>query len=238
MAAEGPLHVLGAIAIVNSDSQGMGRIMETVRRTFQLAHAMKAWRATEAGRGHPGARDDEKGGPDGDDNARVLRYLAKVTIEPAITHGIASHVGSLAPGRLADVVLWKPAYFGVKPELVIKGGHPAWSPLGEGNATVEGAEPTRYAAGWAGLAHGAPSVSALFVSAAADRERLRGRLDTGRELIAIAGCRGLTRDSLARNRATAQIEVDPVDGRVTLAGRALASEPVSEVPLSRRYFLR
>ncbi len=238
MAAEGPLHELGAIQIVNSDSQGMGRIMETVRRTFQLAHAMKAWRATKAGRGHAGLPVDDGSAPDGDDNARVLRYLAKVTIEPAITHGIAAHVGALAPGRLADIVLWKPAYFGVKPELVIKGGHPAWSPLGEGNATVEGAEPTRYAPEWAGLPHGAPSVSALFISGSADAGALRRRLATGRELLAIAGCRGLTRASLALNRATAPIEVSPIDGRVTLAGRPLEAEPVTEVPLSRRYFLR
>ncbi len=234
MAAEGPLHELGAIQIINSDSQGMGRIMETVRRTFQLAHAMKAWRATEAGRGHPGLLDDD--GPD--DNARVLRYLAKVTIEPAITHGVSAHVGSLAPGRLADIVLWKPAYFGAKPELVIKGGHPAWSPLGEGNATVEGAEPTRYAPDWAGRAHSAPSVSALFISGSADAAALRRRLDTGRELLPIAGCRGLTRASLALNRAIAPIEVSPIDGHVTLAGRPLEAEPVTEVPLSRRYFLR
>jgi urease subunit alpha len=234
MAAEGPLHELGAIQIVNSDSQGMGRIMESVRRTFQLADAMKRWRATEAGSGHPGLPADREG----DDNDRVLRYLAKVTIESAITHGIAEHVGSLAPGRLADIVLWKPAYFGVKPELVLKGGHPAWSPLGEGNATVERAEPTRYAPEWAGLAHGAPSVSLLFVSGAADQAAMRQRLATGRSIAAVRGCRGLTRAALARNRATAPVEVDPVDGTVTLAGRVLASEPVNEVALSRRYFLR
>ncbi len=233
MAAEGPLHELGAIQIVNSDSQGMGRIMETVRRTFQLADAMKAWRATDAGSGHPGLPEDGD-----DDNARVLRYLAKVTIESAITHGVSGHVGTLSPGRLADIVLWRPAYFGVKPELVIKGGHPAWAPLGEGNATVERAEPTRYAPEWAGRAHGAPSVSALFVSGSADPAALRRRLDTGRELLAVAGCRGLTRASLALNRATAQVHVDPADGRVTLAGRPLATEPLTEVPLSRRYFLR
>ena len=239
MAAEGPLHELGAIQIVNSDSQGMGRIMETVRRTFQLADAMKAWRTTEAGRGHPGLpADGGVNGDDRDDNARVLRYLAKVTIEPAITHGISTHVGTLSPGRLADIVLWKPAYFGVKPELVLKGGHAAWAPLGEGNATVEGAEPTRYAPDWAGLPHGAPSVSALFISASADAAALRRRLDTGRELIAVAGCRGLTRASLALNRATAPIEVSPVDGSVTLAGRPLAALPVTDVPLSRRYLLR
>jgi urease subunit alpha len=234
MAAEGPLHELGAIQIVNSDSQGMGRIGETVPRTIQLAHAMKAWRRTEAGRGHPGLLEEGTT----DDNARVLRYLAKVTIEPAITHGVSRHVGSLAPGRLADIVLWKPAYFGVKPELVLKGGHPAWAPLGEGNATVERSEPTRYAPEWAGLAHGAPSVSVLFISGDADPAAVRRRLDTGRQVLAVAGCRGLTRASLALNRATAPVEVDPVDGRVTLDGRELACEPLAEEPLSRRYFLR
>jgi urease subunit alpha len=233
MAAEGPLHELGAIQIVNSDSQGMGRIMETLRRTFQLAHAMKAWRSTEAGHGHPGLPVEGD-----DDNARVLRYLAKVTIEPAITHGLSAHVGTLAKGRIADMVFWKPAYFGVKPEMVLKGGHAAWSPLGEGNATVDAAEPTRYAPHWAGMAHAAPSVSALFVSGAADQPALRRRLDTGREILAVAGCRELTRASLALNRATAPIDVDPVDGRVTLAGRLLVTEPLTEVPLSRRYFLR
>ena len=234
MAAEGPLHELGAIQIVNSDSQGMGRIGETIRRTFQLADAMKAWRSSAAGAGHPGLPQDRGG----DDNDRVLRYLAKVTLDPAITHGVAEDVGSLAPGRLADIVLWKPAYFGVKPELVIKGGHPAWAPLGDGNATVERAEPTRYAPDWSGLAHGAPSVSLLFISGAADAAAIRGRLDTARSIVPVRGCRGLTRASLARNRATAPVVVDPTDGRVTLAGRVLACDPLDDVPLSRRYFLR
>jgi urease subunit alpha len=239
MAAEGPLHELGAIQIVNSDSQGMGRIMETIRRTIQFAHAMKAWRSTAAGMGHPGL-PVEDGAADGgtDDNARVLRYLAKVTIEPAITHGVAEHVGSLRPGRLADIVLWKPAYFGVKPEAILKGGQLAWSPLGEGNATVERSEPTRYAPEFAGMAHAAPSVSVVFVSKAADRAALARRLDTGRELVEVSGCRGLTRESLALNRATAAVDVDPVDGRVSLAGRPLAAEPLTSVPLSRRYLLR
>jgi urease subunit alpha len=237
MAAEGPLHELGAIQIVNSDSQGMGRIMETVRRTFQMADAMKAWRSTPAGVGHPGLPVD-RSDAEAADNDRVLRYLAKVTIEPAITHGLAGHVGSLRAGRLADIVLWKPAFFGVKPEFVVKAGHVAWQPLGEGNATVDGAEPTRYAPQWAGSAHGAPSVSALFVSAAADPTTLRRRLDTGRQILPVAGCRDLGRVSLVRNRATAPIEVDPADGRVTLAGRPLAAEPLTDVPLSRRYFLR
>ena len=118
MAAEGPLHDMGAISIINSDSQGMGRLGETVRRTWQLAHVMKAW----------------AGGDTKDDNERVLRYLAKYTIEPARTHGIDAEVGSLQPGRLADIVLWLPTRFGVKPLLILKAGHFAWGALGEGNA--------------------------------------------------------------------------------------------------------
>ena len=236
MAAEGPLHELGAIQIVNSDSQGMGRIMETVRRTIQLAHVMKAWRSSEAGSGHAGLPDDS--GDRRDDNGRVLRYLAKVTIEPAIVHGVSSVVGSLQPGRMADVVLWRPAYFGAKPEVVFKGGTAAWAPLGEGNATVEGAEPTRYAAHWGGSGNAGASVSLTFVSGAVDRARLARNLGTRRRLVPVLGCRGLTRDNLRWNRATAPIEISPVDGAVTLAGRALAVEPAAELPLNRRYFLR
>jgi len=234
MAAEGPLHELGAIAIVNSDSQGMGRIMETVRRTIQLAHVMKAWRASEAGMGHPGLPED---GAE-DDNARVLRYLAKVTLEPAIIHGVSTEVGSLMPGRLADIVLWKPAYFGVKPELVLKAGFSAWAPLGEGNASVERAEPTRYAAHWGAVGNAAASLSLTFVSGAVDADALANRLGTRRRLVPVRGCRGLTRADLRWNRATAPIEIDVSDGRVSLAGRLLAVEPATDLPLNRRYFLR
>jgi urease subunit alpha len=224
MAAEGPLHELGAIAIVNSDSQGMGRMIETVRRTFQLAHVMSGWQGTTP-------RPDPF-----DDTERVLRYLAKVTIEPAITHGIADHVGSLQPGRLADIVLWQPAYFGVKPELILKGGMAAWAPLGEGNATVERAEPTRYRADWGGRSRAAASLSVTFVSAAATGSPDLRR--HGRELIAVRGTRGVTRGSLVRNRSTADIDVDLEDGTVRLDGSVLAVDPVGSVPLSRRYFLR
>ncbi len=224
MAAEGPLHELGAIAIVNSDSQGMGRMMETVRRTIQLAHVMTSWsRATPA--------TDPF-----DSTDRVLRYLAKVTIEPAITHGIADHVGSLRPGRLADVVLWDPAYFGVKPALVLKAGVAAWGPLGEGKATVERAEPTRYRPDWGGRPRAAASLATTFVSSAATGSPDLRR--SGRSVIAVRDTRRLTRASLALNRAVPQIEVDVDDGSVSLDGSPLAVEPVAEVPLSRRYFLR
>ena len=238
MAAEGPLHELGAIGIVNSDSQGMGRMMETVRRTFQLAHVMRAWRATEAGAGHAGLPNDPDDAFDATD--RVLRYLAKVTIEPAIVHGISEHVGSLQVGRMADIVLWSPAYFGVKPAFVLKAGFPAWGPLGDGNATVEGAEPTRYRPDWGGTGSAAASLSATFVSAqgASDRAAMARWSAAGRRVVPVARTRGLSRLDLARNGSTAPIEIDPVDGRVTLAGRPLEVAAATDLPLNRRYFLR
>jgi urease subunit alpha len=240
MAAEGPLHELGAIAIVNSDSQGMGRIGETVRRTFQLAHVMKAWRRSTAADGVPGLPDDPGllDPDDRDDTARVLRYLAKITIEPAITHGLDEHVGSLQPGRLADLVLWQPGFFGVKPEWVFKGGFPAWGPLGEGNAAVERAEPTRYRADWAGLPTAAPRVSATFVSTHVDVGPFARRLATQRRLLPVRSPRNLTRPHLGWNRSAPDIEIDVQTGAVSIAGRPLAAEPVAEVPLSRRYLLR
>ncbi len=243
MAAEGPLHELGAISIINSDSQGMGRIGETLRRTFQLAHVMKAWRRSAAAAGVPGLPDDPgMADPDDrDDTARVLRYLAKATIEPAITHGIADHVGSLQTGRLADIVLWKPGFFGVKPEWVFKGGFPAWGPLGEGNASVERAEPTRYRPDWGGVSTAAPKVAVTFVSASlggAARAVLARRVGTRRTLVPVGGMRGLTRSSLVANRATAPVDIDVRTGAVSLAGVSLAVEPVTDLPLNRRYLLR
>jgi urease subunit alpha len=221
MAAEGPLHDLGAISIVNSDSQGMGRIGETVRRTWQLAHVMKRWAAD-----HPD-----------DDNDRVLRYLAKHTIEPAIVHGIEEDVGSLLPGRLADVVLWRPSHFGVKPELVLKAGHFVWGALGQGNATVEGVEPVRYGAHWGALGDAAAAVSTTFVSAAALEAGVRERLGSRRRFAAVRGTRSVTRRSLVRNTSVPPVRVDPGVGTVTLEGRVLAVDPVADVPLNRRYLL-
>ncbi len=242
MAAEGPLHELGAISVVNSDSQGMGRIGETIRRTWQLAHVMKHWRASEAGAGWPEpvlppASGGEGRGGTGDDNARVLRYLAKYTIEPARTHGIAGEVGSLAPGALADLVLWRPTHFGVRPELVLKGGYPVWGALGEGNASVEGVEPVRYGPHWGGLGMAPPSVSVTFVSASALDSGIAARLASRRRFVAVRGTRSIRREGLFANTAALPVEVDPSTGAVRLDGRTLAAEPVSELPLNRRYLL-
>ncbi|MFL5791013.1 MAG: amidohydrolase family protein, partial [Actinomycetota bacterium] len=240
MAAEGPLHELGAIQIVNSDSQGMGRIGETLRRTIQLAHVMKAWAGDESfgqpepvRRSRPAVATDD-GEPD--DNERVLRYLAKCTTEPAIVHGIADEVGSLAPGRMADVVLWEPTRFGVKPLMVLKSGVVAWSAIGEGNASVHGAEPTRYGADWGGTGDAPARLSTTFVSQAAIDAGFAAR--TGRRVVAVRGTRGLTRaDLVADGAAPSGLEVSATDGTVTLDGRVLACEPTSVVPLSRRYLL-
>jgi len=244
MAAEGPLHELGAISIVNSDSQGMGRIGETVRRTFQLAHVMKAWRASEAADGfpaaprlaHPWARPRPELALA--DNERVLRYLAKITAEPAIVHGIAGEVGSLLRGRLADIVLWSPASFGVKPTLVLKSGHFAWGPLGEGNASVEGAEPVIVGPHWAATGAAPASVATTFVSRAGFESGLRERLGSRRRFVPIAGTRDVRRASLLANTAVLPIRIDLGDGTVRLDSRVLATPPTDDVPLSSRYLLR
>ena len=248
LAAEGPLHELGAISIINSDSQGMGRIGETIRRTWQLADAMKRWRDGATGSGWPeapavrraiprpaGSLADDGLGPD--DNERVLRYLAKYTIDPAITHGLSGEVGSLQPGRLADIVLWRPGYFGVRPELILKAGHFAWGPLGEGNATVEGAEPRRYGAHWGGLGRTPASLSVTFVSRAAMQAGIAARLGGERRLVVVSGTRSVRKDSLIAGRACPPVTVDLADGTVRLNGRIMAVDPVAEVPLSRRYLL-
>lgn len=233
MAAEGPLHELGAIQVTNSDSQGMGRIGETLRRTLQLAHVMKAWAAD-----HPDLAPATDATDFPDDNDRVLRYLAKCTIEPAITHGIAEHVGSLMPGRMADIVLWKPAWLGVKPEVVFKSGYPAWGAYGEGNATVEWAEPRRMRPGWGGRGLAPATTSLTFVSSAIDAGGFARRLGSRRTFVPVRHTRGLTRSDLALNKATAAVDVDPVTGAVSLDGRVLAVEPAAELPLNRRHFLR
>ena len=225
MAAEGPLHELGAISIINSDSQGMGRIGETIRRTWQLAHVMKSWRAHRDGIGWHEPAGVSRGGyhatPSGiradADNDRVLRYLSKYTINPAITHGVADDVGTLAPGRLADVVLWRPTHFGVRPVLILKCGYPVWGALGEGNASVERSEPVQYGSHWGGIAPN--SLAATFVSRAALDAGIATALGTRRVLRAPHGSRGVRRQAMVGNDYAPSIKVDPVHGSVTLDGR-------------------
>ena len=222
MAAEDVLHDLGAVPIINSDSQGMGRIGEVITRAWQLAHKMKA----ERGASHPEH-----------DNERILQYLAKYTINPAITHGISSYVGSLEPGKMADVVLWSPAFFGVKPEIVIKSGTFAWSPSGDGNASIRQSEPVIYGPAFGALGNSAAAISAFFVSRASLDSRLRKRLGTRRRLLPVKGIRTVTKRNMVRNGLNPDIQVDLESRRISVDGAVVASDPVAEVPLNRLYTL-
>lgn len=221
MIAENVLHDLGAISIINSDSQGMGRIGEVIRRTWQLAELMK--RAAGVQTEH--------------DNPRILQYLAKYTINPARTHGIDRWVGSLEPGKMADIVLWHPAFFGVKPDLVLKGGLPAWGALGEGNATIGRCEPVLYAAHWGGMGLAAASVSATFVSRAAAEGGIGRHLGTRRRIIPVQGTRRVSKRDMRYNQACPVVEIDPATAEVRIDGRPLPQLPATELPLNRRYLL-
>ena len=203
MAAEDVLHDLGAVPIINSDSQGMGRIGEVITRAWQLAHKMKA----ERGVTHPEH-----------DNERILQYLAKYTINPAITHGISSYVGSLEPGKMADVVLWQSAFFGVKPEIVIKGGTFVWSPSGDGNASIRQSEPVIYGPAFGALGNSAAALSAFFVSRASLDSRLRKRLGTQRRLLPVKGIRTVTKRNMVRNGLNPDIQVDLESRRISVDG--------------------
>ena len=222
MAAEDVLHDLGAVPIINSDSQGMGRIGEVITRAWQLAHKMKG----ERGAIHPD-----------NDNERILQYLAKYTINPAITHGISSYVGSLEPGKMADVVLWRPAFFGIKPEIVIKGGTFVWSPSGDGNASIRQSEPVIYGPAFGALGNSAAALSAFFVSRASLDSRLGKRLGTRRSLLPVKGIRTVTKRSMVRNGLNPDIQVDLDSRRISVDGSVVTSSPVAEVPLNRLYNL-
>ena len=221
MSAETPLHDRGAISITNSDSLGMGRIGETIRRTWQMAHAM-----------HRDATEEVT-----PSNERVLRYLAKYTINPAIAHGLARHVGTLEPGKLGDVVLWHPAFFGVKPYMVIKGGMPAWGHLGDGNATIEAAEPLVYGALFGGRGRSAGALSISFVSQAALDAGLRTRLKSNRQLQAVKQTRTVGKKDMLFNNQTPPVHVDAITHEVTIDGKRIGMEPLQSVPLSRLYLV-
>ncbi|MFJ2738487.1 urease subunit alpha [Streptomyces sp. NPDC087440] len=229
MGAEDVLHDLGAIGITSSDAQGMGRAGETVRRTFAMAGKMKAERGPLEG-----------DGPD-DDNARVLRYVAKLTINPAIAHGLAHEVGSLEVGKLADVVLWRPAFFGAKPQMVIKAGFPAYGVTGDPNAATDTCEPLVLGPLFGAYGATPADLSVAFVSRAAAESGSFGRpyddMATRRRRVAVRGTRGIGPADLVGNKRLGEVQVDGRDGLVTLDGMALRSEAADEVSLSRLYFL-
>jgi urease subunit alpha len=223
IAAEDVLHDLGAFSMMSSDSQAMGRIGEVICRTWQTADKMKRQRGPLPG---------EKSGSD---NLRVRRYVAKYTINPAITHGIASEVGSIEVGKLADLVLWKPAFFGVKPEVIIKGGFIAGAMMGDGNASIPTPQPV-IARPMFGAYAGARRACALhFVSrAGVESGALNG---LARPLVAVRGCRTLGKKDLVLNDALPKIDVNPETYEVRADGQLLTSEPADVLPLAQRYFL-
>jgi len=225
IAAEDILHDLGAISMMSSDSQAMGRVGEVIIRTWQTAHKMKTQRGSLSG---DGAEND---------NARVKRYVAKYTINPALAAGMAGSVGSVEVGKLADLVLWKPAFFGVKPDLVLKCGMIAAAPMGDPNASIPTPEPVHYRPMFAGFGRARAASAVTFVSAAAIADGIGNRLDLRRELIAVSGTRTVMKRDMRLNDAMPKIEVDPETYEVRADGALLVCEPATVLPMAQRYFL-
>jgi urease subunit alpha len=224
IAAEDILHDLGALSMMSSDSQAMGRIGEVIIRTWQTADKMKKQRGPLPG-------------DDGNDNARAKRYIAKYTINPAIAHGVSKHIGSVEKGKLADLVLWSPAFFGVKPDLVIKGGSIAAAPMGDPNASIPTPQPVHYRPMFGAFGKAVTASSVVFVSKAAAKGRLRERLGIGKQFVAVEHTRDISKKSMVHNGATPDITVDPETYEVTADGELLTCAPAEVLPMAQRYFL-
>ena len=224
IAAEDVLHDMGALSIMASDSQAMGRVGEVIRRTWQTAHSNKEQRGVLNEDANTGA-----------DNARVKRYIAKYTINPAIAHGLSHKVGSLEVGKFADIVIWKPAFFGAKPELIVKGGQIAWSQMGDANASIPTPEPVIMRGMFGALKPGKSCIA--FVSAVAAKADVGSTYGLSKRVEAVVKCRNLTKDDMVLNNACPKIEVDPETYEVRADGVVLKSEPAQELPLARRYFI-
>jgi urease subunit alpha len=231
IAAEDLLHDLGAFSMMSSDSQAMGRVGEVITRTWQTAHKMKIQFGTLAPSGAAGANHAAA------DNFRALRYIAKYTINPAITHGVSHEVGSIEAGKLADLVVWKPAFFGVKPELILKGGLIAYANMGDPNASIPTPQPTFYRPQFAAHGRARSSTSVTFVSQVAMEYGFLDHLQLSKRLVPVSKTRTLTKRDLLWNDSLPKIEVDPETYTVKADGRELRCEPASELPLAQRYFL-
>nr|WP_202451197.1 urease subunit alpha [Streptomyces sp. SID4948] len=224
IAAEDVLHDLGAISIISSDSQAMGRIGEIALRTWQTAHVMKRRRGALPGDGPA-------------DNHRARRYVAKYTINPAVAQGLDAEIGSVEPGKLADLVLWEPAFFGVKPQLVIKGGQIAWAQMGDANASIPTPQPVLPRPMFGGVGAAPQQNSVNFVTEAALADGLPERLGLGKEFTATRGTRSLTKADMRENDALPLVEVDPDTFTVRIDGEAVEPAPAAELPMAQRYFL-
>ncbi len=225
IAAEDILHDIGALSMMSSDSQAMGRVGEVIIRTWQTAHKMKKQR---------GRLKQEKGD---NDNARVKRYISKYTINPAIAHGVSKLIGSVEKGKLADLVLWSPAFFGVKPDLVIKGGAIACAAMGDPNASIPTPQPIHYRPMFGSFGRARTGTSLTFVSGASVEKGLARKLKVAKRLVAVEGTRKIGKKSLIHNAATPKITVDPETYAVTADGVLLVCEPADKLPMAQRYFL-
>jgi urease subunit alpha len=225
IAAEDILHDLGAFSMISSDSQAMGRVGEVILRSWQTAHKMKRQR---------GPLPEERGE---NDNVRAKRYIAKYTINPAIAHGIAAHVGSVEPGKLADLVLWTPAFFGVKPDLVLKAGMIVAAPMGDPNASIPTPEPVHYRPMFAAFGAARRASTLSFVSAAFLEADGPTALGLRRDCVAVRGTRAISKADMVHNAATPVIEVDPETYEVRADGALLTCAPVEVLPMAQRYFL-
>ncbi len=224
MAAEDVLHDLGALSMIGSDSQAMGRIGETIIRTWQTAHVMKQRRGSLPGDGAA-------------DNLRARRYVAKYTIAPAVTHGLAGEIGSVEPGKLADLVLWEPAFFGVKPHVVLKAGVIAWANMGDANASIPTPQPQLPRPMFGAFGSLPARLGRSFVSAAALDAGLGERWESQRPLVATADVSQLSKADLPENTALPSIDVDPETFAVHVDGEFIEPQPVTELPMAQRYFL-
>ncbi|MBK6508355.1 MAG: urease subunit alpha [Haliea sp.] len=225
IAAEDILHDLGAFSMIASDSQAMGRVGEVIIRTWQTAHKMKVQRGALAG------------DSSANDNERIKRYIAKYTINPAIAHGIAHEVGSIAVGKLADLVLWKPAFFAAKPAVIVKGGLIAAAPMGDPNASIPTPQPVHYRAMFGALGKACHSTSMTFLSQAAVANDVAGQLGLQSLIGTVKGCRTINKNDMVRNSYQPLIEVDSQTYEVRADGLLLVCEPAVELPLAQRYFL-
>lgn len=223
IAAEDILHDLGAFSMISSDSQAMGRVGEVIIRTWQTAHKMRVQRGSLAG--------------ETADNLRAKRYIAKYTINPALAHGIAHEVGSVEVGKLADLVLWKPAFFAVKPSLIIKGGMIAAAPMGDANASIPTPQPVHYRPMFGAYGKACRATAVSFVSQAALDAGIAGSFELERRLVAVKGCRSVTKAQMVHNSYQPVMEVDPQSYEVRADGVLLTCEPAEVLPLAQRYFL-
>lgn len=225
IASEDILHDLGAISMMSSDSQAMGRVGEVIIRTWQTAHKMKQQRGRL-----PGERGDN-------DNLRIRRFISKYTINPAIAQGISEHVGSVEVGKLADLVMWSPAFFGVKPEMVLKCGTIAMAPMGDPNASIPTPQPVHYRPMFGGFGRAMQASSVTFVSAASLERDLAGSLGLNRRLLPVKNTRSIGKRDMVLNDALPRIEIDPETYEVRADGELLICEPAAVLPMAQRYFL-